>query len=430
MSPVPYLPEKHDDELLSSWLKRIERYYYAPDFISNQLRPITDEYIARYCESSSKPINLIDVNPTDQMLECISRLTGYSSAYLREQTLRAKYPRLRDFMFLGVKYLNRSPHRNDYVIESCPTYCPLCLSEQIQKSGENYLKIDWALSLITKCRRHKVYLYDTCPALPECYPASPFQKVEALSQRKRDYATKFGCSLCKKLCCEHPTEQYKDEILTTHGVEEALIEAIQKNRLPDELGGPGNSYQIQYTLQDFINLWGSSLSLPEDKEFIEEKKKSKLFQYLGSVNDLTFGHCNIMIRSKIVELVTRHFAFPEMQKNPMQHLGDPETDDLIQYLTKNGINESTLALIIYIRWPKGFWYKSPKRQQSKTTFSPKTNTAIQCQAIEEIEKQLSSGNFPLDLNQDTKRQLKIAFRLLNRVRDKLPSTVTQNASLN
>lgn len=419
MSPIPYLLEKHDDELLSSWLKRIERYYYAPDFISNQLKPITDEYIERHCSPSSLPINLMDINPTDEMIECISRLTGCSSSYLRSQTLRKKYPRFRDFMFLGKKFLNRSPRKNDYLIESSPAYCPICLSEQIQKSDENYLKTDWALSLITKCRIHKVYLYDTCPALPACYPASPFQKVDPLPQRKDDYAKKFGCSLCKKLCCEHPAEKYKDEILTTHGVEEVLLEAIQQNKLPKTLGGPGNSHQIQYTLQDFINLWGVSLSLPEDREFIKEKKKSKLFQYIGSVNDRTFSDCNIMIRSKIVEMVTRHFAFPEMQKNPMQRLGTPETDDVFQYLTKNGISESVVALVTYIRWPKGFWYMTPKGQHAQTNSSPKTNNVAQCEAIEEIEKQLSSGKSGIDLSEDTKRQIKIAFRLLNRVRDNL-----------
>ncbi len=390
-----------------------------PGLISSHLEPITNNYRSIAGSQSIQPLNCMDINPTDEMIERISDITGRSHEYLKSETLRSNLPLLRDFMFLGTKLINITPEKNDYIIESSPECCPHCLAEQIQEHGENYLQKTWSLSLITKCSKHKIYMQDNCPSFSFILPMHPYNRMALFCQNEQDFERKLNCSLCNNLYCKHQSESYLEDGVSTDGVEEEIINAITKNYLPRHLGGPGNAHQIQYTIQDFINLWGVSFCLPEQKEFIIQLKSKNEFKKLESVDHNNFGRCNLFIRSKIMEAVSRHFSYPEVRQNPMQHLDIIPAENMIHYLKRHGVKEKTIPLINVVRWPECFWYKTPTKQFNPIKSTMKFDITSQSYIIKYIERRelLQSGK--VNIEDETKQQLTIAFRLLSRIRHKL-----------
>ena len=162
---LPYTPPLLNDELLSSWIGRIEAYYLmhgalrrwlVQDLVERPDRPLTGNIAG-----------LFDIVPTDAMLARLGTLTGVAPDHLRSRTLLCVYPGLRAEDF------SQSHCSIAGLPASRAVFCPLCVQDMLANPAGQHLRAEWALLWQTVCPRHLVFLEDLWTRCARCEEFSP-----------------------------------------------------------------------------------------------------------------------------------------------------------------------------------------------------------------------------------------------------------------
>ncbi|WP_161539703.1 TniQ family protein [Paramagnetospirillum kuznetsovii] len=229
------------DELLSSWLRRIEAYYCIHGSLTR--------YISRgeidAPPSPRSPLTLasptyLDVNPSPDWLAWLAKLTNCSAAILASHTLAHDHRNWPLHWFASTHFSLGSP-----LIASAPGYCPLCFYEMAQTATGIYLRREWTLTYSTMCRRHSVPLL----TWPESLRLGP--GLEDWERTTTVIVTSAAGDFTANV------DQYS--ILGWRWLtelEQALIATMDGGSLSPEWGGPGNGEQLDALLCDLVDQWG------------------------------------------------------------------------------------------------------------------------------------------------------------------------------
>jgi hypothetical protein len=171
---LPYTPPLLPDELLSSWIARIEAYYLmhgalrrwlVQDVVENPDQPLTGNVAG-----------LLDIAPTNAMLVRLGTLTGVAPDDLQSRTLLAVYPGLQadDFAQSHCSVAGIPASRS--------VFCQECARDMLSSPTGQYLRAEWALLWQTICPRHLVPLNDLWTRCGQCEEFSPTLSSDGTAQ--------------------------------------------------------------------------------------------------------------------------------------------------------------------------------------------------------------------------------------------------------
>jgi hypothetical protein len=197
-----HVPSPFDDELLSSWLRRVA--------VANRQ---TNHTFASTMWGTGVPW----IRDVDRVLErgqfdVLSAWTGVTTGQLIQMDLR-RYGQV-----LGGSARGRVPwvlalgryHRLFRGHGS--QYCAACLSE-----GATYVRRIWRLGFVTECVRHRVGLLDACPVCD-----APFQ----FHRMDRDVQRRWRCTTCSAdLVCSAQSVASKSIVLN---LQDRLVRAAER----------------------------------------------------------------------------------------------------------------------------------------------------------------------------------------------------------
>jgi hypothetical protein len=145
MKSLSIIPPIEEDELISSWVERVARFYGQS--VQNLFAD----------PNSTKSIELseIDLGLPKSALKPIAARLGISTARIATYTLAADYPWSMGLVAQGV-FVRDGHHRPRLRYAACPN----CLEEQRLARGISWLRRAWILAPRTLCPAHQVRLVE------------------------------------------------------------------------------------------------------------------------------------------------------------------------------------------------------------------------------------------------------------------------------
>jgi hypothetical protein len=145
---LPIVLPPQEDELISSWLDRIGRFYNAP--IEILLKAYTGS-------RDFKDISRLDLGKSRAPLVSVAMLLGISVERLANQTLKSKLPKAlkRSVAYVPLEHQGRGATELRYAA------CSICLEQQKIDKGFSWLRRDWVIATRTVCQIHYVRLLET-----------------------------------------------------------------------------------------------------------------------------------------------------------------------------------------------------------------------------------------------------------------------------
>ena len=174
-APLSIVLPPEEDELISSWLDRIARFYGVPAW---ELFGLTR---GRRVLSLSK----VDLGTSELALTVIATRLGITSRQLAIYTIAGAYPWAVKLVALAPQKPTRGwPQRIRYAA------CPICLEHQKVERGFSWLRREWVLAARTVCLLHNDFLLG-CDEGPIVHPAwSNFARVHRNVQQPTTPATR------------------------------------------------------------------------------------------------------------------------------------------------------------------------------------------------------------------------------------------------
>jgi hypothetical protein len=140
------VPPIEEDELISSWLARVARFY------GHSVFDLLDE---NGLDSRKVDLSAVDIGLTEEPLAPLAGLLNAPVSTLAEHTIASAYPwavngvarECGDFSFGTAPPLR-------------PAVCPWCLEEQKSTRGFSWLRREWVIAGRTMCSRHGIRLIE------------------------------------------------------------------------------------------------------------------------------------------------------------------------------------------------------------------------------------------------------------------------------
>lgn len=251
---LPYTPPLLADELLSSWIARIEAYYLMHGALRRWL-------VRELLEDPERHIfghvaGLFDIAPTDAMLARLARLTGTDPGFLRSRTLPAAYPGLRAEDFA------QAPCSVGSIPASRASFCRECTHEMLSMPAGQYLRQEWALLWQTVCPRHLSLLEDLVSGCGRCDEFSPTWSAGC--------GARFLCQACH---CARFGLAFDRSLHSQNGITPwGLVSRFEQQTLAALATGTGDGpwrgtrsqLQVRRVLQWFVDFTGQLERHPKD----------------------------------------------------------------------------------------------------------------------------------------------------------------------
>ncbi len=144
-APLPIVPPPEEDELISSWLDRVARFYSTP----------TWELFGLIRGKTTVSLYAVDLGTSERALGLIAKRLGITSTQLFVHTIAGVYPWALDLVARDpYTSTRRYPQRLRYAA------CPICLEHQKVSRGFSWLRREWVLAARTICQIHKECLLE------------------------------------------------------------------------------------------------------------------------------------------------------------------------------------------------------------------------------------------------------------------------------
>jgi TniQ len=144
-SPLPVVPPPEDDELISSWLDRVARFYGLP------LRRLLSPY---GIDVRTLRLDDIDAGSSAVPLRPVADMLGIEGAHLASRTMAAAYPMATQLLARHQRVFDGQTGGLRYA------GCPHCVEYQKIARGFGWLRRDWLLAPRTVCQHHFVPLIE------------------------------------------------------------------------------------------------------------------------------------------------------------------------------------------------------------------------------------------------------------------------------
>ncbi len=141
--PLPIVPQPEEDELISSWLDRIARFYGSPAW----------ELFGLTRGKTMVSLYVVDLGTSEPVLGLIATRLGITNRQLAIHTIAGAYPWAVDFV---ARYPCK-PNRR-YLQRIRYAACPTCLEHQKVERGFSWLRREWVLAARTVCPLHHDFL--------------------------------------------------------------------------------------------------------------------------------------------------------------------------------------------------------------------------------------------------------------------------------
>ena len=144
-TPLPIILPPEEDELISSWLDRIARFYGIP---ASELFGLTrgKAMISLYA---------VDLGMSEPALSLIAKRLGITNKQLSIHTIAGAYPWAVSLIACNAhKPIRGHPPRIRYAA------CPICLEHQRAERGFSWLRREWILAARTICPLHNAFLLE------------------------------------------------------------------------------------------------------------------------------------------------------------------------------------------------------------------------------------------------------------------------------
>jgi hypothetical protein len=144
-APLPIVPPPEEDELISSWLYRVARFYGTP----------TWELFGLIRGKTTVSLYAVDLGTSEPALNLIAKRLGITNMQLFIHTISGVYPWAVDLVARDpYKSTRRYPQRLWYAA------CPICLEHQKVSRGFSWLWREWVLAARTICQIHNEVLLE------------------------------------------------------------------------------------------------------------------------------------------------------------------------------------------------------------------------------------------------------------------------------
>lgn len=357
---LPYVLPLESQEVLSSWCRRIECYYETRDIFSNPILEAKEQFLSEQGAPPVHPLNLLDINPDDVLLNLVSERTGAGIEELRKLTWQAQHPEFEDFMVKGQVYQNRT--KNDHIIESRPSHCPSCLKEQIKQKGWAYIVRRWLYSFNIVCSKHKTYLIDGCTHRTQSQFRQHWHRP--LTYNFQDsIPNSLNCRICGQPASDHPTSRVNTLDLKDLETFRDLMLCLKRNNLTEKLGGPGDREQINNLIKDFINMWFNQNGLFSYDEKYKNLQNHALSIFVKKTNIRNFSELSNIWSRNFLLAFFKNMNDKKARENPFDKLRNHPNLNFVWLMKENQIPSIYIPLISYYRWPAGYRYHL---QNSKT----------------------------------------------------------------
>lgn len=242
-------------ETLSSWIKRIAESHL------NNIPDVINEKSLRYVL-----IDVIDNNPSSELLDHLSLKTGYSVDELKKHTMIQydnNFPKIngvRSKLREGMKFANSYSERFMLSVRRSQTngnrFCPLCLKENM------YFRIYWKLGYYTACHIHNILLHNKCSICSK--PVNYFNNTTEMSK----------CRICKNAWENTQTNKVDTEVV------KILHKAFLDQKSPYE----------DCTSTEFLGYFWNAYShlRRRDEEYLKQLYKINNIEY--DVNEMKMNH--------------------------------------------------------------------------------------------------------------------------------------------
>jgi hypothetical protein len=144
-SPLPIVPPPEVDELISSWLDRVARFYGLP------LRRLLSPY---GIDVRTLRLDDIDAGSPAVSLRPVAAMLGIEGAHLASRTMAATYPMATQLLARHQRAFEGQTGGLRYA------GCPHCVEYQKIARGFGWLRRDWLLAPRTICQHHLVPLVE------------------------------------------------------------------------------------------------------------------------------------------------------------------------------------------------------------------------------------------------------------------------------
>jgi len=154
-SVLPFAPRPYPDEIMSSWLSRVScRYDLTPGTLLDRLDP-------RDVWSGTRKIDWKMPEHYKICLAAAARLDEHDVAQL---DAASTHPRWAEHWFAWEDGFGRSPwvegDLHGYTLRW--SWCVPCLVEGYALTGQDFIRLPWALACVGYCHEHKIPLTDKC----------------------------------------------------------------------------------------------------------------------------------------------------------------------------------------------------------------------------------------------------------------------------
>lgn len=217
-APLPIIPPPEEDELISSWLDRIARFYGTP----------TWELFGLIRGKTTVSLYAVDLGISDAALSLIAKRLGITNMQLFIRTIAGSYPWAVDHVARdSLMSTRRYPPRMRYAA------CPICLEHQKASRGFSWLRREWVLSLRTICRLHHIDLLEG-DAGSIVHPAwSDFARVHRCAQQATSATQRAGAATLapQEPCSSTLVSDFQRTIGTVEGTMLQLLARGKKRRM-------------------------------------------------------------------------------------------------------------------------------------------------------------------------------------------------------
>jgi TniQ len=174
-APLPIVPPPEEDELISSWLDRIARFYGVPAW----------ELFGLTRGRRVLSLSTVDLGTSEPALAVIAARLGITNRQLAIHTIAGAYPWAVNLVAIAPQKPTRGyPQRIRYAA------CPICLEHQKVERGFSWLRREWVLAARTVCPLHNDFLLESDEG-PIVHPAwSDFARVHRNVQQPTTPATR------------------------------------------------------------------------------------------------------------------------------------------------------------------------------------------------------------------------------------------------
>lgn len=315
---LPYTPPLLDDELLSSWIARIEAYYLMHGALRRWLvRDVVADPDQRIVGNLAR---LFDIAPSDAMLARLGTLTRVTPDLLRSRTLPALYPGLRSEDFA------RSACNIPGFRASEVAFCAECAREMTTSPAGQYLRVDWALVWQTICPRHLVLLEDMTAHCSRCADFSP-----TLSH---GLEARYICQACGRdrfdMAFQHwrppRPEDEDDPRIAVSRFEQQTLEALSAGRGRGPWVGIRSSEPVRRFLKWFVDFTGRLERHPkEGASPMLRRMCPRLLPEVGRrvspISAESFAWESVLVRQQLILALVYLLSSPSVKRqiNPGRH---------------------------------------------------------------------------------------------------------------